>query len=286
MSRLQNIQAVFRAPFLRRVVEGTHHSSLKELKDYIPVEQLQGKPLREWFDFLYDILLEKYRCEYVYKNTLVNQLYMQGEHIPRNSTLIRELRVCYHNKADIVIINGKSTVYEIKSKYDSLDRLESQIAAYKKVFDRIYVVTCAEKIKAVEKKVGKDIGIYELKRKRLTKIREAESNKANTLPEWIFYCMHQAEYLSVLNEKFGYTPPHNVWMSRESRKMFCQLGPEEAHDTMVGVVRKRKNKLAKPYVDLICAVPKSLRYACLSFCNGTQERAKQIEILLEEPFKV
>ena len=60
---------------------------------------------------------------------------MQGEHIPQNSTLINEFRVC-NSKADIAIINGKSTVYEIKSKYDSLDRLESQIADYKKVFDK------------------------------------------------------------------------------------------------------------------------------------------------------
>ena len=286
MSRLQNIQAVFRAPFLRRIVEGTHHSLLKELKDCFPIEQLEGEPLRKWFDFLYNILFEKYRCEYVYKNILVNQLYMRGEHIPQDSTLISELRVCHHNKADIVIINGKSTVYEIKSKYDSLDRLKSQIAAYKKVFDRIYVVTCAEKIKAVEKEVGKDIGIYELKRKRLTKIREAESNKANTVPEWIFYCMHRAEYLSVLNEKFGYTPPYDGWISRESRKMFCQLDPEEAHDAMVEVVRKRRNNLAKPYADLVCAAPESLRHTCLSFCNRTQKMVKQVRILLEEPFKI
>lgn len=278
------IQAVFRPPFLERIVRGTHYSFFKELKEYFPTDQLEGKPLKEWFDFLYNILLEKYRCEYVYKNILTNQLYMQGEHIPQNSTLINEFRVC-NSKADIAIINGKSTVYEIKSKYDSLDRLESQIADYKKVFDRIYVVTSKEKIKAVDKKVGEKIGIYELKENKLKKNREAESNKTNTAPEWVFCCMHQAEYLSVLNEKFGYTPPYNGELFLESQKMFCQLDPEEAHDAMIKVVRKRKNNRGKPYTDLIYEAPESLRHTCLSF-SKTQALANQIRILLEEPFRI
>ena len=133
----------------------------------------------------------------------------------------------------------------------------------------------------MDKKVGEKIGIYELKENKLKKNREAESNKTNTAPEWVFCCMHQAEYLSVLNEKFGYTPPYNGELFLESQKMFCQLDPEEAHDAMIKVVRKRKNNRGKPYTDLIYEAPESLRHTCLSF-SKTQALANQIRILLEE----
>ena len=285
MSKLRSIQAVFKTPFFGRIIKGTHHSFLRELNDYVPIKQLEGKPLRELFDFLYSILLEEYRCEYVYKNMLVNQLYLQGAHIPENSTLINELDVC-SSKADVAIINGKSAVYEIKSKYDSLDRLESQIADYKKVFDRIYVVTCAEKIRAVEKKVGKDIGIYELEKSRLNKIREAESNKVNIDPKWVFCCMHRAEYLKVIEEKFGYVPPCDIWLFMECKKLFCQLDPEEAHDAMVEVVRSRaRRKLNRSYEDLINVAPESLKYTCVSFFR-TPILTKRVVKALKEPFRI
>ena len=260
---------------------------LKELKDCFPIEQLEGEPLRKWFDFLYNLLFEKYRCEYVYKNILVNQLYMRGEHIPQNSTLISELRVCHHNKADIVIINGKSTVYEIKSKYDSLNRLESQIATYKKVFDRIYVVTCAEKNKSGGKRSRKRHRHLSTKEEKTYKKLERQNptRRIRFRSGFSAVCTNRNIYQFSMRSSFI----HHLTMCGchcESRKMFCQLDPVEAHDAMVRVVRKRKNDLAKPYVDLVCAAPESLKHSCLSFCSRTQEMVKQVRALLEEPFRI
>ena len=150
-----------------------------------------------------------------------------------------------NSRADMVIINGTSTVYEVKSKYDSLKRLEGQIADYKNVFDRIFVVTTAEKTKALLGMVDPLVGVMVLgDNGKLDEIREAQSNKANTNPAIIFDCMRRAEFCSAINDVLGYVPSvPNSRIYQESKELFCRLGPGEAHDLMVSKVREGLNKV-------------------------------------------
>jgi len=48
------------------------------------------------------------------------------------------------SRADIVKIGSKSTIYEIKTEYDSLDRLLKQVNDYSKCFEYVYII-CPEK---------------------------------------------------------------------------------------------------------------------------------------------
>lgn len=62
------------------------------------------------------------------------------------STLVVDELGLKHGKcrADIAVLNGHFIGYEIKSKTDSLRRLDNQIANYNLVFDRVYAIlaTC------------------------------------------------------------------------------------------------------------------------------------------------
>jgi hypothetical protein len=75
---------------------------------------------------------EGYRHEYIYKAALTHKILL-GKHSLQTASMIHEFRVgdC---KADVAILNGTATVYEVKSERDSLTRLERQIAAYATVF--------------------------------------------------------------------------------------------------------------------------------------------------------
>lgn len=53
------------------------------------------------------------------------------------------------SKADSVVLNGTSTVYEIKTEFDNLSRLPQQLTDYSKVFDHINVVTHERGVAAV-----------------------------------------------------------------------------------------------------------------------------------------
>ena len=208
MSSFSAILPIFRGPFLERIGYGTHGSTLRELINefHLHLNNPRPKSLGDWFECFYSLLLEKYRCEYVYKNALSTSLYLNGRHLPGASLLISELRVG-NSRADLAIFNGTSTVYEVKSHYDSFERLEAQIADYRKVFDCIYIVTATEKIEAVLDKVETTIGVMKLEDNgEFTVEREAQSNKANTDPATIFDCMRQAEFRSAVEDAVGYIP--------------------------------------------------------------------------------
>lgn len=275
---------IFRGPFLKRVAQGHHVSTLLELKDNFsdssPPKHQQ--PLKDWFDFFYSILLNQYRCEYVYKNIITTKLYLDEHHDPQESLLTGELR-SGNSRADVVILNGTSTVYEIKSAYDSFERLDSQIEDYRKVFDRIVVVTTEEKSELAIDRVDDPIGVMKLNAEGcLTVVREASSNKANTDPATVFDCMRQSEFCAVIKTAFGDIP--NVPKSRiyrEARAQFCRLDPSVAHDLMVKRVRMRDNR--KPFSDLVASSPVSLKHACVLFSNKTQALAIQLKERLEDP---
>lgn len=63
------------------------------------------------------------------------------------------------NKADCVILNGKSVCYEVKTDFDTLIRLPEQLNSYSQVFDEVYVVSTLKHLKNVERICPDNIGI-------------------------------------------------------------------------------------------------------------------------------
>ena len=279
---LWGVVPIFRGPFLERVAYGQHRPAMLELGDCFSSlsPPSVGAPLKDWFEFFYRLLLTRYRCEYVYKNIIATRRYLSDRHSLKESLLTNEFRIG-KSRADVAILNGTSTVYEVKSEYDSFDRLDSQLEDYKKVFDHIFVVTTMEKALVAEPRVGPPVGILRLEGDKLEIVRESRSNKANTDPGTIFDCMRQAEFCSAVEDRFGSVPEvPNSRLYRESKKLFCKLDPGDAHDLMVEKVRARKRQ--KPFWDLIEEAPASLKHACLSF-SKSQALAIRIRERLEEP---
>lgn len=85
-------------------------------------------PFAEFLNRVYSFLFKNYRNEYIYKNVIVNKILL-GKHSLKTSQMLTEFRVgkC---KADVVVLNCTSTVYEIKSELDSFNRLGKQLGVY------------------------------------------------------------------------------------------------------------------------------------------------------------
>lgn len=284
-----SILPIFRATFLSRIPVGDHYLTLREIGDHFSDFGIdppdESEPLKRWFNFFYEQLRRKYRCEYVYKNALTRDLYLAELHSRKNSLLINEFR-SGQSRADVVIINGTSTAYEIKSKYDSLARLDQQIEDYKKIFDRVVVVSHAEKLQAIKECTPPWVGVIELPEKgKIKTVRKAISNKVNTDPAAIFDCMRQGEYSAIIKDKFGFVPDvPNSRFYRASKKMFCQLEPSVAHDCMVQQFLKRRERGSFSNA-MLRAVPYSLKHACLSLPE-TKGLASQIMEGLSKPLKL
>jgi hypothetical protein len=92
--------------------------------------------LSDIFEAVYEILLQNYRCEYIFKNTLMQNWFL-SRHSTDRSFITDEFRVG-KSRVDLALFSKTSVAFEIKTEFDSPKRLPSQSNAYMKVFDLIY----------------------------------------------------------------------------------------------------------------------------------------------------
>jgi hypothetical protein len=220
--------------------------------------------LRDFFNQVYTWLFRTYRNEYIYKNAIARKILL-GVHSLNTTTMLTEFRAgsC---KADVIVLNGTSTVYEIKSAYDSLDRLTRQIAAYRQLFDRINVITSDSQLDKVARVTGNDIGLMVLTdRNTIRTVQEPMSLKNTVHQAVIFDSLRKNEYEQIIKEHFGAVPRMpNARMYQSCRELFCSLNQTVAHDAMVDVIKKRGD--SKRLRDFVVSVPESLTAVSLS-CN-------------------
>ena len=233
--------------------------------------------LGDFLEWLYNKMSHYYRNEYVYKNALANKILL-GKHSLNTAYMLTEFRVD-NCRADVVILNGTSNVYEIKSEYDSLDRIQNQVESYMKMFDMVNVITSYSQMDKVGAELPIEIGLLELTSHYTIKtVREAVSLKKTVKPEIIFDSLRKSEYLKIIKEVFEFVPDvPNTRIYRECRDLFCTLSPEVAHDEMVSVLKMRGNK--NMLKDIISDFPKSLTAYVID--SGINERkVKKFEEML------
>lgn len=236
----------------------TLNSILKELK----VDLSESKNLNDFFDTAYELLLTSYRNEYLYKNTITNKLLL-GKHSLNTSALLTEFRIS-SSKADVLILNGTSHIYEIKSELDSLDRLEKQLCNYAKFAEYVHVVTSSSHIDKLLKTTSDKIGILELTSKNTLKtIRKSQSNIDNLSLEVIFESLRQVEYSNIIKQYYGFLPEvPNSLMFQECKKLFERLPKKNGHKLVIETLKKRNS--TEHQKSFIHSMPKSLKALAVS----------------------
>lgn len=278
-TRLAPVPLLFRPAFLERAAAGKHISMLREILDHVglDVDEALSRPLVTILDDLYNIMLGNYRCEYVFKNSIANSIFLKM-HSPHKSLMLSEFRsgIC---RADVVILNGTSSVYEIKTELDSLTKLTTQLGEYRKVFDKIYVVTSFAMEDKIVSTVEEDIGILCLgEDTKLRTVRRSTSHKESTSPAHIFDCMRRSEFVAAVKKATGSAPDvPNSRIYSECRDIFCKLTPSVAHGLMVSAIRRRCVDDAK--WRLVQSVPPSLKHLCLSL-SGSNTLIRSVEAAL------
>jgi hypothetical protein len=215
------------------------------------------------FDSAFSILKTVgFRDEYVYRAALTHKVLM-GTHSLNTACMLTEFRAgaC---KADLAILNGTATVYEIKSERDSLSRLTNQVENYKKVFAKAYVIASESHIRGVLENVPEDVGVLQLSsRYRISTVREAEDRPDRICPLAVFESLRSAEAGAIL-KSLGIAAPDvpNTQRHAAMRECFQDLNPTDLHIAMVRTL-KRTRDLA-PLSDLVDRLPRSLYAAALS----------------------
>lgn len=227
----------------------------------VPSDPYQS--VADGFDVAFSLLRRAgVRNEYVYRSALTHNVLL-GSHSLATASMLREFRTgaC---KADLVILNGTATVYEIKSDRDSLSRLERQLADYQKVFAKVYVIAGEAHVCEVLDAAPSHVGVMRLSRwDRVTTVRESTDRSSYVCPRAIFQSLRLSEAQSVLRD-LGIPVPEapNTLLHAAVGTCFERLEPADAHRSMVKVLKQSRGLASLG--DLVHRLPKSLQPAALS----------------------
>lgn len=224
--------------FSEKVLLDVHDNFFAEREKVIMVTE-SASSFSVVLNKLYRKLLLNYRCEYVYKNEIINQLVLTRKETNRLA-VYTEFRVG-KSIGDVVVFDETSTVYEIKTELDNFNRIDLQVAEYRKFFDKIYFVTHHSITKKLVTQIDPDIGIFELNSKgKLILVREADSNVSNINSSELFTMLHKSEYLKAIEKFFGVIPNVNDFLIYQTcRSLFSNVRNVDAHTYVVEAIKAR-----------------------------------------------
>lgn len=233
---------MFSASFVQKMLEGRHSVHVHKVFETTGFDRLVRKnaSIKTALLKAYNFLSENYRCEYIFKTAIINEILIK-RHSIQEANCITEFRT-FNAKADVVILNGTSTVYEIKSDIDKLSRLPSQINAYEQIFDKVFVVSNEKNVSAINKIVSPNTGIMILNQDlSLVPVKEAKSNIEKLNKKLMFDCLRKPEYLDIIGGVYGAVPevPNTLIHSR-CKELFEKLPNSYAHKYFLDVLKKRQ----------------------------------------------
>ncbi|WP_425864567.1 sce7726 family protein [Arthrobacter sp. TWP1-1] len=289
MSSTNNLPVLtrfFSASVIRQLATKGKSPLLARLAKQSSLEQLLGEDavIADLFDTAFDKLkISGNRDEYVYRSALVHKILL-GKHSLNTASILNEVRAgaC---KADVVILNGTSTVYEIKSERDSLARLENQIRSYRKVFASTNVIMSESHYKSVRDLVPEDVGLMVLTdRFQISVRREAIDSPSRTCPAVMFETLRTSEAIMILQALGVHVPEvPNIHLRSMLSELICGFEADTVHHLMVKVLKKtRGQRNLNSYVKM---VPKSLQAGILT--SSPSEAARQrISEAIKTPLSV
>ena len=219
----------------------------------------------------YSVISKYYRCEYVYKNELIKLLLKK--YGTRNSVYFNEFRVG-NSIADMVMFNGESKAFEIKTEYDTPRRLDKQMDDYKRFFDKCYIIVPEDKVDEYRDIVESTTGIIAMSRNNgriiLKEIRHAEQNDRFEF-EALMSCLRTEEYKNIvlsLGESLEGIAGYDMY--KYCYQVISKANPNELRELFLREIKKRKNNTAQ-----LRKYPMSIRQMMLSL-NLPQDKANKL----------
>lgn len=219
--------------------------------DFCSVYKKIGRYDKDWLDdrrctykdylkYVYGILEKNYINEYVVKNSYLTEVLIpEVKH--HGAVIHNEFRVG-KSIADLAMFNGTSKVFEIKTEFDSDNRLELQLESYGRIFNEVYLIIPESKV-SYYNKVRSSIGLitYNVKNaKDFAVIRQAELNGQIEV-DAVMDILHTNEYKSIVKDYFGALPNMTSFNQFElSKQLFFKMPITEVNRLFIFYMKKRK----------------------------------------------
>ena len=191
----------------------------------------------------YQVLQRNYQNEYVLKNSFLSK-WLINELGETNSIIFNEFRVG-KSIADLVIFNGVSKAFEIKTEFDSDARLEGQLKEYRRAFNEVYLIIPKSKL-AEYHKYSSEIGIILFDNSALGPfelINKPIFQKAID-PSIIMEVLHTQEYKNIVIQYYGELPQMNSFNQFEvCSKLIHSIPLECLNRLYLKQLKLRKNNI-------------------------------------------
>lgn len=262
-SVLQDLGKKARSPLFTRLLTQTRFSAT----------ETRASTVGETFDEAFQLLRNsKFRDDYVYRTALTQKILL-GRHSLKTATLLNELRAG-SSKADVVVLNGTATAYEIKSERDSTSRLQGQLENYRQTFASVNVVVSESHLDTVLRNTPEDVGVITLsKRFRLQTVRAPQNRPERILPAVVLETLRAGEAVELLRnlgQDFPKFP--NTQIRNELGKVFSTLDPVAVHGEMVNILKTRRSQA--DLSNFIRSIPSSLQAVSLAAKTNPHSRAR------------
>lgn len=175
-------------------------------------------------DHAYRVLAAEHPTEYVFKNEIAVHAVATG------ATPLFELATG-GSQADVALFGHTSTIFEVKSDYDSFTRLRTQLADYESRAEHVNVVVGDRRAATAEKHVPGYVGLWTLGVDgSLRELRRSVSGLSRVVPEHLYGLLRRDEAVRVLGRTLGYVvdAPNGILWKR-MRDLFVTLTVEVAH---------------------------------------------------------
>lgn len=270
------INKVFTIPYLDRIISGNSDIDTFRICINRHLKKDEDITYGDAISKIYHYMSSSYRNEYFYKNAILNQLLIE-KHDLSDTTVLTELPVG-DSKADIIMINGKGVVYEIKTDLDNFSRLKNQINDYYKAFKYVNVVVGYKQFDKAKEILGDSkVGIFVMcKNGKLRCKKVARSNDKDLSYETIFRILRKKEFESILLKHYGKLPEvNNFYYYRECLKWLSEINIKTLQKEMLSCLKMRM--LPTVEEDFKKQVPYELRF----YAYFTKKKSNQYQALNE-----
>lgn len=228
------------------------------------------------FDRCYELLIDTYRSEYIYKNELVRNL-LQDKYQRTETVIFNEFKVG-KSIADTIFLNGIGKVFEIKTELDNPDRLINQLADYKKAFTHVFVVTNEDHLPKYRRIVNDPtIGFMTFsKDMTINQVYDAQCDTSRLCHKTMMKSLRKSEYLGLMMNIFNEVPNVGTTLLFKTCLQWLELiDPVFVHQHFIGILKKRQ-MIIPDSIDYQ-NIPHSLTY----LCNSLNLKEKQYISLIK-----
>ncbi|MFN3968691.1 sce7726 family protein [Flavobacterium sp.] len=270
INQLRDYSCLFSRSEVNRWIDNDFDSVNLKIRRYD--DKIAKTTYLKYLKSVYKVLQKFYANEYVYKNEFLNQ-WLIKELGSEKSIIFNEFRLG-KAVADLVMFNGCSRVFEIKTLLDKESRLNSQLEEYKKIFNEIYLIIPNSKIETY-KNYHESIGLiaYNQEKKEFLLVRKAIKNHSIDTDS-IMKILHTKEYRNIVKEYYGEIPICNDFEQfNVCKKLIEEIPQEELSKLFIETMKQRKifNRFSSNY--------KEFNQICLSL-NLTDKQKEKLFINL------